>query len=330
MIQFFTPELTDRDLVDSYFLPSGYRCCEYAFTNIFAWRDAFHEEITAYAGYLTVRCATPADAPRMQELWRRCFGDEQAYLDLCFDQGDAVSHGMLLEAEGAVQSMLLVFSQEMTLPEGDSVPMWYVYAFCTHPDGQSRGYGRILLAWTEEEGRKAGAKAVVMVPGEPSLFRFYESLGYETACFTWETEISRETKTPPRQRAERCDVETYQVLRERFLQGTSHVSCPLESLTWQKMLCDASGGGLFRIGDGVAAAECWGGSVILKELLAHQLPEAAQAVLTALNALNADHALVRTVLPGTPKPFGVVQWLDKETRRRWNQGQNRYLALAFD
>lgn len=110
-----------------------------------------------------------------------------------------------------------------------------------------------------------------MVPGEPSLFRFYESLGYETACFTWETEISRETKTPPRQRAERCDVETYQVLRERFLQGTSHVSYPLESLTWQKMLCDASGGGLFRIGDGVAAAECWGGSVILKELLAHQL-----------------------------------------------------------
>lgn len=59
MIQFFTPELTDRDLVDSYFLPSGYRCCEYAFTNIFAWRDAFHEEIAAYAGYLTVRCAGP-------------------------------------------------------------------------------------------------------------------------------------------------------------------------------------------------------------------------------------------------------------------------------
>lgn len=114
---------------------------------------------------ITLRRAAPADAPRMQELWRRCFGDEQAYLDLCFDQGDAVSHGMLLEADGVVQSMLLAFSQEMTLPEGDSVPMWYVYAFCTHPDGQSRGYGRTLLAWTEAEGRKAGAKAVVMVPG---------------------------------------------------------------------------------------------------------------------------------------------------------------------
>ena len=59
MIEFFTPELTDRALVDSYFLPSGYRCCEYAFTNIFAWRDAFQEEIATCAGYLTVRCAGP-------------------------------------------------------------------------------------------------------------------------------------------------------------------------------------------------------------------------------------------------------------------------------
>ena len=48
---------------------------------------------------IILRRAAPADAPRMQELWRRCFGDEQAYLDLCFDQVDAVSHGMLLEAE---------------------------------------------------------------------------------------------------------------------------------------------------------------------------------------------------------------------------------------
>ena len=56
MIQFITPQLSDRERVDSYFLPSGYRCCEYAFTNIFAWRDAFQEKIGEYAGYLTVRC----------------------------------------------------------------------------------------------------------------------------------------------------------------------------------------------------------------------------------------------------------------------------------
>ena len=56
MIEFKTPELSDRALVDSYFLTSGYRCCEFAFTNIFAWRDAFQEEIGEWEGYLAVRC----------------------------------------------------------------------------------------------------------------------------------------------------------------------------------------------------------------------------------------------------------------------------------
>ena len=72
---------------------------------------------------ITLRRATPADAPRMQELWRRCFGDEQAYLDLCFDQGGAVSHGMLLEAEGVVQSMLLAFSPTARAADTDA-PCW--------------------------------------------------------------------------------------------------------------------------------------------------------------------------------------------------------------
>lgn len=263
----------------------------------------------------------------MRALWQRCFGDEQEYLDLCFHQGNATSHGAVLEALGAVQSMLLVFSQGMTLPDGETVPMWYVYAFCTAPDCQSRGYGRMLLAWTERAAAQAGAKAVVMVPGEPSLFQFYERLGYETACFTRETIVTQTKNTPLHLKAERCDLKTYQTLRERFLRGGSHVFYPVESLTWQKTLCDANGGGLFRVGDGVAAVERWGGEMVVKELLSHQVQDAAQ---TLLQLCDAQQALVRSVPSGTPKPFGVVRWLDQEVQRRWNQGQGRYLGLAFD
>lgn len=177
---------------------------------------------------ITLRRATPADAPRMQELWRRCFGDEQAYLDLCFDQGGAVSHGMLLEAEGVVQSMLLAFSQEMTLPEGDSVPMWYVYAFCTHPDGQSRGYGRTLLAWTEEEGRKAGAKAVVMVPGEPDPCSGSTKVWARNGLFHLGDRDFPGNKHRPGK--ERSGV-TWRPIRccgNGFCRAPSHVSYPLE------------------------------------------------------------------------------------------------------
>lgn len=263
----------------------------------------------------------------MRELWQCCFGDEQDYLDLCFHQGNAVSHGAVLEAAGTVQSMLLVFSQGMTLPDGETVPMWYVYAFCTAPEWQSRGYGRTLLAWTETAAAQADVKAVVMVPGEPSLFQFYECLGYETACFTRETMVTQRKNTPLHLKAERCDLKIYQTLRERFLRGSSYVFYPEESLTWQKTLCDASGGGLFQIEDGIAAVERWGGNVVVKELLSHQMEEAAQAIL---QTCGVQQALIRGVPSGPAKPFGVVRWLTQDVQRRWNQGQGRYLGLAFD
>lgn len=263
----------------------------------------------------------------MRALWQRCFGDEQEYLDLWFHQGNATSHGVVLETADSVESMLLVFSQGMTLPDGETIPMWYVYAFCTAPECQSRGYGRTLLAWTETAAVQAGAKAVVMVPGEPSLFQFYERLGYETACFMGEAIVKRKKYTPLHLKAERCDGNTYAALRERFLRGSSHVSYPAESLAWQEMLCNASGGGLFRIGDGVAAVECWGGGMVVKELLSHQVQDAAQALL---QLCDAQQALVRSVPSGAPKPFGVVRWLEQERQHRWNQGRERYLGLAFD
>lgn len=276
-----------------------------------------------------LRPADLRDVPRLKTLWQRCFGDEAAYVDLCFQQGNGAARTLVLETEGGVQSMLLTFAQEMQLPEGTRVPMWYVYAFCTHPEGQSRGYGRRLLAWTAERAAAAGAKAVVMVPGEPSLFRFYETLGYETACFTWEQVISQEKRDSAGLVAERCTPQTYQILREQLLTGISHVSYPEDSLAWQEMLCHASGGGLYRIGTGVAAVECWGGSPIIKELLARDVPAAAQALL---QALGAESTQMRTCPPmeGQGKPFGVVRWLDENVRTRWNRGWGRYLALAFD
>lgn len=276
-----------------------------------------------------LRRAIPTDLTRLKELWRCCFGDEEGYINLCFDTGRALEWVLVLETENTVRSMLLVFPQELTLPQGERVPVWYVYAFCTHPESQGKGYGRRLLAWAEECAAQAGAKAVMMVPGEPSLFRFYEQLGYETACFTWEIRISRGKNTPPLWNAERCDTETYNRLRETLLAGTSHITYPAESLAWQEMLCSASGGGLYHAGTGIAVAECWGGNVVCKELLAPDVFQAAQAVLVAL---GAEEALVRTVPPAgkEPKPFGVIRWLDGTLCACWNQGMGRYLALAFD
>ena len=279
-----------------------------------------------------LRPTVPGDEGQMKTLWKACFGDEDWYIDGFFAKGYTPGQGMVLEAEGRIASMLLTFSQEIVAPDRTGLPVWYVYAFCTHPDAQSRGFGRRLLAWTETQAAQQGKRGVVMVPGERSLFDFYGTLGYQTCFSTWEQIISRENPAAAPPQVTSCTLKDYQRLRAKWLQGSWWMRYPEESAAWQAQLCRESGGGLYRIGDGIAAAECWGGAVTVKELLSDCPVQAAQALLSVL---GAEQALVRGPVParaveGQRKPFGVVKWLDPAARAWWQGEADGYLAFAFD
>lgn len=279
-----------------------------------------------------LRPTVPEDEGRMKLLWKTCFGDEDHYIDSFFAGGYAPGQGLVLETGGEIASMLLPFSQEIVGPDGTAAPIWYVYAFCTHPAYQGRGLGRRLLAWTEQQAVRQGKRGVVMVPGERSLFDFYETLGYQTGFSTWERVISRENPAEKLPQVTPCTLKDYQQLRARWLQGRWWTRYPERSGAWQTQLCRNSGGGLFQVGDGIAAVECWDGSVAIKELLSHCPEQVVQALLTAL---DKGQALVRGPIPaemagGQRKPFGVVKWLDPAARDWWQGGQDGYLAFAFD
>lgn len=276
-----------------------------------------------------LRPTVPEDEGRLKLLWKTCFGDEDRYIDGFFARGYAPGQGLVLENGGAIASMLLPFSQEIVAPDGTAVPIWYVYAFCTCPADQSRGFGRRLLAWTEQQAVRQGKRGVVMVPGEPSLFDFYGTLGYQTCFSTREQVISRENPAEPLPQVTPCGLEQYQQLRTERLQGRWWMRYPERSARWQAQLCRDSGGGLYRVGDGIAAVERWGGAVTVKELLSDAPSQAVQALLVHL---DAEEALVRGPVseqqPG--KAFGVVKWLDAQARAWWQGGRAGYLAFAFD
>lgn len=274
-----------------------------------------------------LRPARPGEEPRLKLLWKLCFEDEDWYIDGFFDKCYVPGQAMVLEADGEIRSMLLVFEQTVAGADEKMLPFWYVYAFCTHPEGQGRGYGRRLLAWTEEQAKKAGMRGVVMVPGERSLFEFYATLGYQTFCATFERHIVRENV--PTLPVADCSPVDYQARRRELLRGRWRVEYPEVSANWQARLCADSGGGFFRVGDGIAAVERWGGSFVVKELLSDQPERAAQSLLAALDGARA---LVRTPVPtGEPgRPFGVMKWLDPAAQDWWQGGETGYLAFAFD
>lgn len=280
-------------------------------------------------GAIQLRQTTPEDQDRMKALWKICFGDEERYIDGFFARGCTPDQGRVLEAGGEIRSMLLPFSQEIVAPDGTALPVSYIYAFCTHPDDQGRGFGRRLLAWTEQRASRLGKRGVIMVPGAPALYDFYKTLGYRSGFSIREQVISREKGKAPLW-VTTCTLEEYRQRRTQCLQGRWWVRYPGQSGTWQAQLCRDSGGGLYRVGDGLAAVERWNGAIVVKELLS-RCPQ--QAVQSLLAQLDGSRALVRT--PVDPreerkKPFGVIKWLDRPAEAWWQGGDSGYLAFAFD
>ncbi|MCD7838783.1 MAG: GNAT family N-acetyltransferase, partial [Clostridiales bacterium] len=188
-----------------------------------------------------------------------------------------------------------------------------------------RGYGRRLLAWAEEQATRKGFQLTVMVPGEASLFAFYETLGYQTVFFHREQVFTR--TGPGNCTPAPCASEAYAARREALLAGTPHMAYPPEVLDYQRSLCRQAGGNLFLWDDGLAAVETDRDTLFCKELLTAHPQE-------AVNALLSHFSLTRAVVraPAGPgegaKGFAVAKSLVPG-----GNGQavpTGYLAFAFD
>lgn len=269
-----------------------------------------------------IRPARQPELPRLISLWRTCFGDSEEEIRRCFRSFCPPGQALVLEEQGEIRSMLLRLPVTVALADGTVSSADYVYAFCTDPAEQGKGYGRSLLAAEEELARADGSVAVFMVPGEQSLFRFYAALGYQPSLLCREETM---TGSPSALTVTPCSPERYQREREFWLAGRNHVRYGAELLTYQAESCRLSGGGLYDLGCGVASAAAEGETLLVQELLTCRPEEAVSALLAALGRREA-----KVRFPASPgeggRPFGVVKWL-REVPTVWDSG---WLAFGFE
>lgn len=270
-----------------------------------------------------IRPARAEELPRLISLWRACFGDSEEEIRRCFRCFCPPGQALVLEERGVVCSMLLRLPVTIALADGTVSSADYVYAFCTDPSEQGRGYGRRLLAAEEELARSDGSAAVLMVPGEQSLFRFYGALGYAPTLLCREEKVTGGVSSLS---AAPCSPEHYRREREFWLAGRNHVRYGPELLAYQAESCRLTGGGLYDLGCGVAsAAIAPDGTLLIQELLTCRRREAVSALLDALGAQTAKVRL--PVSPGGEgRPYGVAKWLE-ETPAVWDCG---WLAFGFE
>lgn len=277
---------------------------------------------------LLCRIATEQDVPAMKELWKLCFGDEDAYIDRHFRCYYENKREFVAEAEGQVVSMLITFPFYMTDAWGEMRPACYIYAFCTHPDFRGKGYGRELLSYAEKLAKAEGCIATIMIPGEKSLFDFYQTLGYSADIWMNEEtmlatgELSSLTPKP-------CFPYQYRNQRECYLDGICHIIYPRDVMYYQQRLSKSAGGDLLTVGEALAAVEVYGDTLMVKELLSDHAEETVSALL---NHFHCQKAVVRTpvTLPTDhSRPFGVVKYLDDKRDSDWYWAKG-WLAFAFD
>lgn len=250
---------------------------------------------------MNIDCPAIHHIPGLRDLWKRAFGDEDAFLDGFF--GTAFSPDrcrmLTLKAEAAAALYWL----DCRLGENR---LAYLYAVATAPEFRGQGLCRALMEDTLRLLRERGYAGAVLVPGEPALFAMYEKMGYQVLS-GMDILSCRAGQMPAALR--RVDAGQYAAVRRRLLPPGGIVQ-EGENLRLLESYAE-----LYAGEDFVLAAVKDGASLRGLELLGN--PAAAPDILAALSMEQG-----RFRIPGST-PFAMYRPLT-------DAPSPRYFGLAFD
>lgn len=126
-------------------------------------------------------------------LWRTCFEDSEAFIDLYFDRVYKEENAITIERDGKIVSALQMLPYTM-MYLGTEIQVAYISGACTVPEYRGQGLMRQLLQEAFEEMRKRNVTLTALIPADPWLFDYYREQGYtETFDYSLETYIRPNT-----------------------------------------------------------------------------------------------------------------------------------------
>ncbi len=123
---------------------------------------------------MKIRFATPEDLAAVRRIWKICFGDTEAYMNLFFS---AVYNreNTLIAADGdRVIGTLQMFFREF-LYEGRKLPAAYIGGVAVMPEYRNGGIASRLMLAAEDVLSKTGVSVLFLAP---ATFSIYRRLGY--------------------------------------------------------------------------------------------------------------------------------------------------------
>ncbi len=153
------------------------------------------------------------DIPALRALWKRVFGDTDAFLDNFFATAFSPDRALLARIDGEIVGMLYWFNCEY-----NEQKIAYLYAVATHEAYRGRGICHSLMDAAHQLLQSRGYAGVILVPAEDPLFDFYTRMGYTVCSYNSTLECKadgRHLEMRPISAAEYAD------MRPRFLPDQS-------------------------------------------------------------------------------------------------------------
>lgn len=128
---------------------------------------------------MIIRLSETKDINGIIALWNEAFGDSENEIRFFLNRKYIAENTLVVEENGEIASMLFLLEGNMCI-KGVDYPSYYLYAACTLREYRGRGFMAMLLDEAKRIADSRNIDFICLMPGEKSLYGFYEKFGYKT------------------------------------------------------------------------------------------------------------------------------------------------------
>lgn len=240
---------------------------------------------------MIIRKPTREDLPRLTQLWQEAFGDGREDVENFLETVFSCDRALLVQEQNPVAGIYWMDAQIAGRKAA------YLYAFAVARTYRSRGVGKALLKRTLQTLEEAGYEAAVLVPGEESLYTYYEKADFVPFGKTQKRTIEKKAPGLP---AKKISAETYFALRQK---ANPDVQWTEAAVSYLGRFCDFYTGEdwLLALG-GEAVRDFFGSPESLPHILYTLNIEKASALLPGENPCAMAYCFRPITLPDTFSP----------------------------
>lgn len=116
--------------------------------------------------------------PLVRQMWKICFEDTDAFIDLIFTQKYKPQNTLLYFENDIAVASLQMHSYTISFYR-EEIPFAYLAGLCTLPEYRNKGYMAQLIHEAHRVLKERNIPLAILIPAEDWLFRFYEKFDYE-------------------------------------------------------------------------------------------------------------------------------------------------------